>query len=91
MSDVIKETKYKLYFISEDNEILSNECAYIADSKDKDAQKRVFRLKFTFKNKKYAKNKRYSLVAYDIGSEMNEPIWSHDVIMDLAFVDDFGF
>ncbi len=91
VTDVIKATTYKLFFISEDNEKISNECTYIADSKDTDARKRVFRLKFTLKNKKYDRNKKYSLAVYDVSNEMNEPVWSHDVIIDLAFTDDFGF
>lgn len=91
VTDIIKATTYKLFFVSDDNEKISNEFTYVADNKDSDAQKRVFRLKFTFKNKKYDRNKRYSLVAFDVASEMNEPVWSHDVVMDLAFADDFGF
>lgn len=91
VTDIIKATTYKLFFVSDDNEKISNECTYVADNKETDAQKRVFRLKFTFKNKKYDRNKRYSLVAFDVASEMNEPVWSHDVVMDLAFADDFGF
>ena len=91
VTDIIKATTYKLFFVSDDNEKISNECVYVADNKDNDAQKRVFRLKFTFKNKKYDRNKRYSLVVFDVASEMNDPVWSHDVVMDLAFADDYGF
>jgi hypothetical protein len=44
VSDVVKETTYKLYFVSDGNEKISSECIYVADSKETDAQKRVFRL-----------------------------------------------
>ena len=89
VSDTIKKTTYKMYFISEDNEKISNEYMYIADSRDTDPQKRIFRMRFTFKNKKYDKNKQYYLVVYDDATGIES--FRHPVIMDLAFADDFGF
>ena len=89
VSDTIKQTTYKIYFISEDNEKISNENTYIADSRDADPQKRIFRMRFTFKNKKYDKNKQYYLVVYDDATGIES--FRHPVIMDLAFADDFGF
>ena len=89
VSDVIKETSYKVFFISEDNEKISNECIYIADKKDNDPSKRIFRLKFNFKNKQYDKSKQYYLVAYDEKNDIE--VLRHGVVMDIAFADDFGF
>ena len=89
VSDTVKKTTYKMYFISEDNERISNENMYIADSRDADPQKRIFRMRFTFKNKKYDKNKQYYLVVYDDATGIEA--FHHPVIMDLAFADDFGF
>lgn len=89
VSDVIKATTYRLYFISEDGEKISNECLYTADVRDADPQMRIFRLKFNFKNKQYDKAKKYYLVAYD--DKNNLEIIRHSVIMDLAFANDFGF
>lgn len=91
VGETIKSTTYKLYFVSEDNERISDEHTFTADKKDKEVGKRIFRLKFNFKNKKYDKHKKYKLVAYDINSKVDEPVWSHDVVMDLAFANDFGF
>lgn len=89
VSDTVKAVDYKLYFISEDNEKISNENLYRADSREKDASKRIFRMRFTFKNKKYDKDKQYYLVAYDDTTGLES--FRHPVIMDLAFADDFGF
>ena len=89
VSDVVKAANYRIYFISEDNEKISNENTYVADSREESAQKRIFRLRFTFKNKKYDKDKQYYLVVYD--EETGIEKWRHPVIMDLAFADDFGF
>ena len=89
VSDVVKETQYKVFFISDDNERISNENIYVADRKDAETAKRVFRLRFTFKNKQYDKSRKYYLVAYDDKKGME--ILRHEIIMDIAFADDFGF
>jgi len=89
VSDVVKGTTFRLYFISEDNEKISNENIYVADKRDADAQKRIFRMRFTFKNKKYDKDKPYYLVASDDASGVE--VFRHAVVMDLPFANDFGF
>ncbi len=85
ISDVVKGTTYKLYFLSEDNEKISNENIYVADKRDEDVQKRLFRMCFTFKNKNYDKGKKYYLAAYDENNDVEA--FRHEVIMDVAFVD----
>ncbi len=85
----MKAAAYKMFFISEDNERISNENSYIADSREPDAQKRIFRMKFQFKDKKYDRDKRYYLVVYDDNSGLE--VFRHPILMDLAFTDDFGF
>ena len=89
VSDVIKETEYRIYFISEDNEKISNENIFIADKKENDTAKRIFRLRFSFKNKKYDRSRKYYLVAYDNKNDLET--LRHEIIMDIAFADDFGF
>ena len=85
----MKLAKYRVFFISEDNEKISNENTYVADNRELSAQKRIFRLRFTFKNKKYDKDKQYYLVVYDEDTGLEQ--WRHPVMMDIAFADDFGF
>lgn len=89
ISEVIKETTYRIYFIADNGEKISNEHLYVADKKEQDTVKRVFRLRFSFKNKKYEKTHKYYLVAYD--EKNNYETLRHEVIMDIAFADDFGF
>ena len=89
VSDVVKETSYRVYFISENNEKISNENIVIADKKNKDTTKRMFRLRFNFKNKKYDKSQKYYLVAYDDKNDIE--VLRHEIILDIAFADDFGF
>lgn len=83
VSDVVKSTTYRLYFISDNNEKISNENIYVADKRDEDVQKRLFRMRFTFKNKKYDKDRKYYLVAYDGSNEAE--VLRHEVVMDLVF------
>lgn len=89
VSDVVKATKYKMYFLSDYNEKISNENIYVADKRDEDVRKRLFRMRFTFKNKKYDRRKKYYLVAYDESNDAE--VFRHEVIMDVAFSNDFGF
>ena len=89
VSDVVTSAEYKMYFISDENEKISNEQLYQADRKDVDPNKRVFCFRFNFKNKKYDGEKQYWLVAVDNKSGVE--LFRHQVIMDIAFADDFGF
>ena len=89
ISDVVKETTYRIYFVSESNEKISNENICIADKKDKDTVKRMFRFRFSFKNKQYNKSQKYYLVAFDDKNDVE--VLRHEIIMDIAFADDFGF
>ncbi len=89
VSDTIKATTYKMFFVSEDNERISNENSYIADNRDPDALKRMFRMKFQFKDKRYDRDKQYFLVVYDDNTGLE--VFRYPMLMDLAFADDFGF
>lgn len=88
VSDVVKEANYRAYFVTDAGEKISNENLVAADKKDPDASKRIFRLRFSFKNRKYDRNHKYYLVAIDYN---NCEVLRREVIMDLAFADDFGF
>ena len=89
VSDVVRAAAYKVFFVSERNERISNENTYIADSRESETQKRIFRMRFTFKNQKYNRDEQYYLVACDADAGIE--LFRHPVIIDLAFTDDFGF
>ena len=89
VSDVVKAAAYRMFFVSEDNERISNENSCQADSREQDASKRIFRVKFQFKDKKYDKAKQYFFVIYDDTTGLE--VFRHPVIMDIAFSDDYGF
>lgn len=86
--DVIKEEKYHIFFEAADGERISNEQVINADRKDSETIKRLFRVRFTFKNKQYdRKGKYYLVVKNSIGIETLRK----EIIVDVAFADDFGF
>jgi uncharacterized protein (TIGR02687 family) len=89
ISDVIKPTTYKIAFIDEPGETISNEEIHLANSKEKESAKRIFKLRFNLKNQKYRRDKKYYLVATDTATGMEA--FRHEVIIDIAFADDFGF
>ena len=86
--DKIESAEYRLFFISDENDIISNEHIFHADKKDTDANMRISKLRFSFKNRKYDSKKKYYLVAKNSdGVEL----FRHEIIIDIAFADDFGF
>ena len=89
LSDTVKETIYRIFFMDENGNKISNENVHHADSKETDTTKRVFTLRFTFKNQTYSKEKKYFLVVVDDKTGMET--MRREVIMDLAFAGDFGF
>lgn len=89
ISDVIKPTSYKISFIDEKGEIISNEEIHLANSKEKESAKRIFKLRFNLKDQKYDRYKKYYLVAKD--SETGIEAFRHEVAMDIAFAGGFGF
>ena len=92
VSDVVKSAKYRICFVSANGEPISNEIIYEANSKEEESAKRLIKLKFTFKNKRYDNNEKYYLVAFlEPKKEYQEPVFKRHFIMDIAFADDFGF
>ena len=82
----IKAAEYRLFFVSEDGESISNEQLHQADSKN---SSHIFRLRFSFKNRKYDSRAPYYLVA--VNTADSTELFRHQVQMDIAFADDFGF
>ena len=89
ISDVVKPTNYKLAFIDESDEIISNEEIYLANSKANDSAKRIFKLRFNLRDQKYKRDQKYYLVATEVETGMEA--FRHEVIMDIAFAGGYGF
>lgn len=89
ISDVIKPTNYRIFFIDDKEEIISNEEIHLANSKEIESAKRIFKLRFNLKDQKYDRYKKNYLVAKD--AETGIEIFRHEVTMDIAFAGGFGF
>jgi len=89
VSDIIKSATYRISFIDKDGELISNEEIYVAKSKSKDSSDRIFNLKFRLRNKKYRRDEEYYFTITD--KETGIEIHRQQVIIDIAFADDFGF
>ncbi len=85
VSDTAKEATYRMVFVSEEDERISNEVVYVADNHELDSTKRIFRIRFHFKNQKYDKNKQYYLVVTDDKTGIEQ--FRVPVIVDITVVD----
>ena len=89
VSDTIKPATYKIRFENEDGELISNEEIYVAKSRSKESIDRIFKLNFRLRNKKYTQDEKYYFTITDV--ETGIEIYRQQVIIDIAFADDFGF
>lgn len=89
VSDTVKAANYRVFFEDDKKNKISSESLCHADSTEPEAVKRVFTLKFTFRNQTYNRNAKYYLVVIDDKTGMET--LRREVIMDIAFAGDFGF
>ncbi len=89
VSDTLLPVVMKIYFINEAGEKISNDNIIYADKKSEPPEKRMFKEKFTFRNKKYSKSEKYYLVMIDDKTEVE--LGRFEFTIDMAFTDDFGF
>jgi hypothetical protein len=89
VSDTLLPVVMKIYFIDETGEKISNENLIYANKKSDPPEKRMFKEKFTFRNRKYSKGEKYYLVMVDDKTDVE--LGRYEFIIDIAFSDDFGF
>lgn len=89
VSDTVKAASFRIYFVTEDNERISNENILTAESRSEEPAKRMVRLNFTLKDIKYSSVQRYYLVACD--EKNGQEVLRQEVTIDIAFENDTGF
>lgn len=89
VSDTVKAAVYRLKFVSDEEEIISNEVLLQADSKDEKPGNRIYTVTFDIKRKSYGPEHKYYLKV--INEKTGIEIMSRQIIMDLPFTQDFGF
>lgn len=89
ISDTVLPLTAKLYFMDELGEKISNENIILANKKEAKHENRMFKEKFTFRDRKYTSKEKYYLIIQDdkTGLELGR----HEFIIDIAFADNFGF
>ncbi len=89
VSDTIKAAVYRLKFVSDADEVISNEVLLQADSKDEKPGNRIFTVTFDIKRKSYGPEHKYYLKV--VNEKSGIELMSRQIIMDLPFTQDFGF
>jgi uncharacterized protein (TIGR02687 family) len=89
VTDILLPIELRAYFESESGEKISGEILIFANKKNTPPQQRLFREKFTLRDRKYSKSDKYFLVMKDANSDME--VARYEFTIDIAFSGDFGF
>jgi hypothetical protein len=90
VTDTMKPRNIVAYFTTESGEKISFDVPIVANSRDDAPEKRTFREKFTLKSREYKSGDKYYLVLADANDDKNI-LKQYEFMIDIAFVDDFGF
>ena len=90
VTDTMKARSLVAYFTTEDGEKISFDVPIVANSREEAPEKRTFHEKFTLKSREYKYGDKYYLVLADANDEKNI-LQQYEFMIDIAFVDDFGF
>ena len=90
VTDTMKARSLVAYFTTEDGEKISFDVPIVANSREEVPEKRTFHEKFTLKSREYKYGDKYYLVLADANDEKNI-LQQYEFMIDIAFVDDFGF
>lgn len=90
ITDVVKARNLIAYFATEDGEKISFDVPIVANSWSDAPGKRTFHEKFTLKSREYKRSDKYYMhIAY--ANDEKNILHSYELMIDIAFVDDFGF
>lgn len=90
VTDTMKARSLVAYFTTEAGEKISFDVPIVANSREEAPEKRTFHEKFTLKSREYKYGDKYYLVLADANDEKNI-LQQYEFMIDIAFVDDFGF
>lgn len=90
VTDTMKARSLVAYFTTEGGEKISFDVPIVANSREDAPEKRTFHEKFTLKSREYKYGDKYFLVLADANDEKNI-LQQYEFMIDIAFVDDFGF
>ena len=90
VTDTMKARNMVAYFTTEAGEKISFDVPIVANIREDVPEKRTFHEKFTLKSREYKYGDKYYLVLADANDEKNI-LQQYEFMIDIAFVDDFGF
>lgn len=90
VTDTMKARSITAYFTTESGEKISYEVPIAANSREDAPERRTFHEKFIFKTREYKHGEKYYLVLADANDEKNI-LQRYEFMIDIAFMDDFGF
>ena len=90
VTDVMKARSLVAYFADESGNKISFDVPLVANSREDSPEKRTFHEKFTLKSREYKYGDKYYMHIVDANDDKNI-IHSYEFMIDIAFVDDFGF
>lgn len=90
VTDMMKARSIIAYFTTESGEKISFDVPIVANSRADAPEKRIFHEKFTLKSREYKYGDKYYLVLADANDEKNI-LQQYEFMIDIAFVDNFGF
>lgn len=90
VTEVMKARNVIAYFATESGEKISFDVPLVANGREDAPEKRTYHEKFTLKSREYKYGDKYYLHLVDANDEKNI-LHSYEFMIDIAFVDDFGF
>ena len=90
VTDVMKTRNIVAYFATESGEKISFDVPLVANSREDAPEKRTFHEKFTLKSREYKYGEKYYMHLVDANDD-KIILHSYEFMIDIAFVDDFGF
>ena len=90
VTDVMKARNLIAYFATESGEKISFDVPIVANSTADEPEKRTFHEKFTLKSREYKFGDKYYMHIADANDDKNI-LHSYEFMIDIAFVNDFGF
>ena len=88
VSELVKERKFTIFFVDENNNTISNEVIVNANVTSDDMNQRTFICRFNIINQQYDSKKKYYMV---IKTENGLEYKRYEFVMDIAFANDFDF
>lgn len=90
VTEMMKARNIIAYFATESGEKISFDVPLVANSREDAPEKRTYHEKFTLKSREYKYGDKYYLHLADANDDKNI-LHSYEFMIDIAFVDDFGF